>query len=133
MKNPERFKCAFLSRVTQKKERERSLSSDRARSYEKGCPPLEGIPDSLIATQAISGRIPWRNALAVYDASLKSPLCSCLSITLPAPGFIRGDLRAEDELGKRSPVRLQSPGPHKSGQTNLFHSCFGYGEQIERV
>ena len=45
----------------------------------------------------------------------------------------RGDLRAEDELGKRSPVRLQSPGPRKLGQANLFHPCFGYGEQIERV
>src|SRR4029077_19590464 len=39
------------------KERERSLSSDRPRSYEKGCPPSEDSPDSLIATQAMNGRI----------------------------------------------------------------------------
>jgi hypothetical protein len=54
--NPEKFN-AFFSRVALKKERERSLSSDRPRSvYEKGSPPPRGSPDSLIATQAINSR-----------------------------------------------------------------------------
>ena len=60
MKRAERFN-ALLSRVAQKKERERSLSSDRPRFYEKGCPPPKGSPGSLIATQAINGRIQQRD------------------------------------------------------------------------
>ena len=50
-----------------KKERERSLSSDRPRSYEKGCPPPQGSPGSLIATQAINGRTNGRT-IFVADA-----------------------------------------------------------------
>jgi hypothetical protein len=46
------------SAVLLEKERERSLSSGRSRSYEKGLSsPQKSSPSSLIATQAINGRI----------------------------------------------------------------------------
>jgi hypothetical protein len=85
------------------------LSSDRSRSHEKGCSPPEGSPGSLIATQAINGRIKIQRVCGgkMNKALFAVFLIAATAAQTPLPDQTR-QLELQKEAMRRAEAQAQA-------------------------